>query len=282
MSITVICIDDHSVIGNVMTKYLRREDFLKDIINMSSSCKRILIIPSIISSYIDYILENIEDNIEESPTIILELKDNFLLKIGGFLADRFLDRVFGHKNIVGVVIDTINPNNGSSIRTIHISRYVYLLSYLLIINRLPGFMKNILKEPTRIIKFGLVGLSGLLVNILMVLVSTTMLKSIMGTSRFVYTVASIIGFEVSLTWNFILHELWTFRDLIKNKSVKGAFLRWIKYHIASIGSLLTQTTSVTLLSGYFMIPVPISVTIGVFLGFIVNYIVGRFYAWKPD
>ncbi len=282
MSIAVICIDDHSVIKNVTTKDLRREDFLKDIINMSTSCKRILIIPSIFSSYIDYILENIEDNIEENPTIILELKDNLLLKIGGFLADRFLDRVFGHKNVLGIVIDKNNLNKGSLVKTIYINRHMYLLSYLLIINRLPGFMKNILKEPTRIIKFGLVGLSGLLVNILVVLMSTTTLKSIMGSSKFIYTIASIIGFEVSLTWNFILHELWTFKDLIKNKSIKGAVLRWVKFHIASIGSLLTQTTSVTLLSGYFMVSVPISVTIGVFLGFIVNYVVGRFYTWRPD
>ena len=282
MNITVICLDDHSVIGNVMKEDLHGEDFLEEIINMPTSCKRILAIPSIISSYIDYILENIEDNIKENPIIILKLKDNFLLKIGGFLADRFLDNVFGHKNVVGIIIDRNNLNKGSIIRTICINRHVYLLSYLLIISRLPGFMKNILKEPTRIMKFGLVGLSGLLVNILMVLVSTTTLKPIMGSSKFVYTIASIIGFEVSLTWNFILHELWTFKDLIKNKSIKGAILRWIKYHIASIGSLLTQTTSVTLLSGYFMVPVPISVTIGVFLGFIVNYVVGRFYAWKPD
>ncbi len=282
MSITVVCIDDHSVIGNVEAKDLRREDFLEDIINMSTSCKRILIVPSITSPYIDDILENIDDNIEENPITILKLKDNLLLKIGGFLANRFLDHVFKHKNVVGVVIDKNNLDKGSLIRTICIDKRVYLLSYLLVINRLPGFMKNILKEPTRIMKFGLVGLSGLLVNILMVLVSTTMLKTLMGPSKLVYTLASIIGFEVSLTWNFILHELWTFRDLIKNKSVKGAILRWIKYHLASIGSLLTQTTSVTLLSGYFMVPVPISVTIGVFLGFIVNYVVGRFYAWKPD
>jgi len=265
-----------------MEKDLQRKDFLEEIINIPTSCKKILVIPSIISSYIDYILENIEDDIEENPIIILKLKDNFLLKIGGFLADHFLGEVFGHKNVVGIIVNKNSINKESRIRTICINRHVYLLSYLLIISRLPGFMKNILKEPTRIIKFGLVGLSGLFVNILMVLVSTTTLKPIIGPSKFVYTIASIIGFEVSLTWNFILHELWTFKDLIKNKSIKGAILRWIKYHIASIGSLLTQTTSVTLLSGYFMVPVPISVTIGVFLGFIVNYVIGRFYAWKPD
>ncbi len=153
-----------------------------------------------------------------------------------------------------------------------VSDYVYM-----VYGRLPKSLIITMLEPLRMIKFAIVGLSGILINLATITVSLSLLHS----SSYVSSVfiASVTGFETSLTWNFILHELWTFRDLKLDHSFNKTLKRWLKYHLGSIGSFITQTGTITLLSGYMETPLYQSVLIGVFLGFIVNYLVGRLYTW---
>ncbi len=154
-----------------------------------------------------------------------------------------------------------------------VSDYIYM-----VYGRLPKSLIITLLEPLRMIKFALVGLSGILINLAAITLSLSLFHS---SFQYVYGVliASIIGFELSLTWNFILHELWTFRDLKLDHSIDEILKRWLKYHLGSLGSLITQTGTITLLSGYMGTPLYQSVLVGVFLGFIVNYLVGRLYTW---
>ncbi len=151
--------------------------------------------------------------------------------------------------------------------------YIYM-----VYGRLPKPVLITLLEPGRMLKFAVVGLSGVLINLLFVYLSASLL--VISDKILKLLLVGIIGFETSLTWNFMLHELWTFRDLKLKRSISAIFKRWIKYHVGSIGSLVAQTASITTLTGYLGLSLYKSTLIGIVLGFIVNYLVGRLYTWR--
>lgn len=157
---------------------------------------------------------------------------------------------------------------------------VPLYDYVLTIyGRLPKTFLIALHEPLRIIKFGLVGFSGAIVNLGTIQFLSThypaLLTSPLGLFLMAYT-----GFEISLSWNFILHELWTFRDLELERGLLSRIKRWLKYHVASLGSLLAQSATIGLLTGLLHFEVIVSAAFGILAGFVLNYLIGRFYTWK--
>ena len=125
MSISIICIDNRSILENVVKTDLHGKVFLEELSSMPTSCRRILIVPSIISSYIDYFLDAV-DSVEGYSIIILALRENFLLKIGSFLIDRSLDQFSNQRNVVGIIVDRLNLNKVNKIKTIHITKHAYL------------------------------------------------------------------------------------------------------------------------------------------------------------
>lgn len=151
--------------------------------------------------------------------------------------------------------------------------YIYM-----VYGRLPKPVLLTLLEPGRMLKFAVVGLSGVLINLLFIHLSASLL--VVSDKILKLLVVGIIGFETSLTWNFTLHELWTFRDLKLKRSIPAVFKRWIKYHVGSIGGLVAQIASITTLAGYLGLNLYKSALLGIFLGFIVNYLVGRLYTWR--
>lgn len=120
----------------------------------------------------------------------------------------------------------------------------------------------------RPLKFATVGTSGILVNegILWFLVSFNLLP--------VY-LASPIAIELSIVNNFLLNDFWTFK---KHRS--GHFImRLLKYHLAVVaGGVVNYVVLVTLtfLGVYFLL----SNLIGIFLGFIVNYLLSELVVWR--
>ena len=80
------------------------------------------------------------------------------------------------------------------------------------------------KLPKRFIKFGIVGFSGVIINEGLLYFFT----EIVG---FYYLISSIIAIESSMINNFLLNDIWTFRD--RKKSGKGPFFkRFIHWHFA--------------------------------------------------
>ena len=120
----------------------------------------------------------------------------------------------------------------------------------------------------RPLKFAAVGTSGILVNegILWFLVSFNLLP--------VY-LASPIAIESSIVNNFLLNDFWTFK-----KYRSGHFImRLLKYHLAvAAGGVVNYAVLITLtfLGIYFLL----ANLIGIFLGFIVNYLLSELVVWR--
>ncbi|MEZ0394509.1 MAG: GtrA family protein [Desulfurococcaceae archaeon] len=136
---------------------------------------------------------------------------------------------------------------------------------------MPRPLRVVLAEPARLAKFGLVGLTGMAVNMAVASLAYRSFSLVPWLARLF---ATLIGFEASVAWNFTIHDLWTFRDLRSG----SALSRLLGFHVASLASLMMQvafTQAGPLLGlGY-----EISLGLGIVVGFITNYLVSRFYAW---
>lgn len=84
----------------------------------------------------------------------------------------------------------------------------------------------------RVIRFGVVGLSGVVVNLGML----HLLYDVLGMHRMS---ASAWAIEVSIISNFLLNNAWTFKD--KNEQAKASFfMRWARYNLVSLVGLVIQ------------------------------------------
>lgn len=100
-----------------------------------------------------------------------------------------------------------------------------------------------LKSP-RLVRFGLVGLSGVFVNLglLWVFADAIDLNDVL---------ASAIAIELSIVWNFFLNNAWTFRD--KNEGAAAGFgARLFRYNLVSLVGLGIQLATFIVLKNAFM------------------------------
>ncbi|RKZ03782.1 MAG: glycosyltransferase family 2 protein, partial [Candidatus Hydrothermota bacterium] len=89
----------------------------------------------------------------------------------------------------------------------------------------------------RYAKFGIVGLSGLLVNIGIAYI----LKNIFSVKSLI---ASSLAIEVSILNNFFWNSIWTWRD----REQEDIWVRLLKYHVAvSLGAIINMGADFLLL-----------------------------------
>jgi putative flippase GtrA len=89
----------------------------------------------------------------------------------------------------------------------------------------------------RFLKFCVVGASGVAVN----LACLGLLADLIGLNQ---NLSAALAIEVSINTNFLVNELWTFRD--RREGAGDLWRRWIKFHVVSaIGAALQWTTFVT-------------------------------------
>ncbi|MEM1542391.1 MAG: glycosyltransferase family 2 protein [Ignisphaera sp.] len=137
-----------------------------------------------------------------------------------------------------------------------------------------NFLIHVLRLSNwRPVKFGLVGLSGTFINLvtlwLLGLVSHVVVEQL-------FVLGSIIAIEVSTLWNFFLHEIWTFRDRRTGSMMKRISL----FHVAVLPGVAAQYISaISIKYGLALNPI-ISQTIGIVIGFPVNYIFSELGIWK--
>lgn len=143
--------------------------------------------------------------------------------------------------------------------------------------KLPRLVALLLSEPLRVLIFAAIGGSGLLVNLVFAHLTYTLLA---GYGYIANPLASTTGFEMSVIWNFTLHERVTFRRTGLDESARSVLTRLVKYHLASIGSWATQVLMATLLPLLLKTPFILAQLIGVLLGFVVNFILGYVYTWS--
>ncbi len=123
---------------------------------------------------------------------------------------------------------------------------------------------------SRILKFAVVGVSGVGVNMGLLYLLTEHLKII-------YPISSIIAIEMSIISNFILNDLWTWRDRIKKK----LFYRFSQYHISvGLTAILANWIILVLLTEIFNIYYLISNLIGISVGTLSNYIINDLWTFR--
>ncbi len=255
----------------------------------------IALIPDISVSLAEYILHSIGNLLEKDVDVIIVVSKprgifgRVLSRLGAL---EVLEKITGHPHGYLIVfrrelLNSKNPTDQDIItRILSRSRRIYSIVYeiplsehaLAVYGKLPYPIVLLLKEPNRVIRFGIVGSLGALVNVSTVVISANILGYTSEAKLLLIPV--FLGFEASIVFNFILHELWTFREMDLPRGFLDRLRRLFKYHIASIVSLIIQSSTVLLLTGLFSINLALSDFIGILLGFIANYIIGRTITWR--
>ena len=127
-------------------------------------------------------------------------------------------------------------------------------------------------EAQRIIKFCIVGGSGILVNMGLL----WLLKEMAGLP---ITIASPISIETSIISNFTLNNLFTFRDR-RSPVLKSTLLRLLKFNLVSLGGLGINLGVLLFLTNVVGIHYLIANLVGIVAAFMWNYILSTWWTWR--
>lgn len=276
-SVKTICIETN------FSRYFHKE--LKDCTLVNLNDAKVLIENSTDGSFfitLDLFYDRINDFLNHvkkhsSKKVVLSLKPGRVRRFyRRFLGDPLYSLV-NMDYVVGVFLDKTGSIEDSVKRVNVKLRFDDLLRVLSI--KSPNILGYVIVRATRLIKFLIVGLSGYVVNLL----SAYGLRNIL-TRFFNFDLAtmfaSALAIEFSITWNYVWHELWTFSDVERKRRFLSYFLRWINYNFGSLGSILAQLSSVYLLTVMYGEPLYLSLTIGVILGFAINYTYSKTIVWR--
>ncbi len=132
-----------------------------------------------------------------------------------------------------------------------------------------GYAMQLLRLSNyRFLKFIAVGATGVIVNngVLVFMVSSGLLH-VQG--------ASLVAIEASILSNFALNNLWTFR----HRKGEHFHFKLAKYHgSVALGAAVNYITLTVLLASGLQLLV--SNTVGILLGFFLNYLLSEKYVWK--
>jgi len=140
------------------------------------------------------------------------------------------------------------------------------------------YLKHLLRlapvnpDDLRFVRFGLVGLSGILVNTVVL----WLLKTRMG---LYYVTAGALAIVVAITWNFLLNDTFTWRER-RSRTARDMGTRYLKYWtVSGVGSLLQ-------VGGLYIfteagLPYLVSNLIGIVLGVVWNFKMHSGWTWKP-
>lgn len=92
-------------------------------------------------------------------------------------------------------------------------------------------------------------------------------------------ISSIISIELSIIFNFLFHENWTF----KSRAHKGSPIsRFFKFNLTSIGSPIIQLVSILTFVKIFHLHEQTGLAFGVLVGLFLNYFVNVLWIWKAQ
>ena len=135
--------------------------------------------------------------------------------------------------------------------------------------------KHLTRERRRFLKFCTVGASGVPVNLLLMWIGYTWIFFSLAENIRV-PCASGLGFMVSVLTNFLLNDLWTWRDRPKDKGgFAGRLLRF--YLVSSVGGAIQIgcTTGLNRLGLHYML----AQLCGIALATAINYVVNNLWTF---
>jgi len=127
------------------------------------------------------------------------------------------------------------------------------------------------RECKKLFKFGMVGISGIIVNMGILYY----LKEFVG---FYYLVASFFAIELSILNNFLWNDLWTFRSSGDQK-LSSRWHRIVAFHIVSAGGLVINMGILWFLTSIFGVYYLVSNLVGILVAFGWNFLVNRRITW---
>lgn len=158
-----------------------------------------------------------------------------------------------------------------------------------------NFVIRLAKKYHRILKFGIVGVSGIPINLFFVWLGKFSLFT--GCSQSCSdNLSYLLGIVVSILTNFLLNYWWTWKDRRGKTGVQG-FLRkmWMFYLVSAIAAILqylvtigasawlkTYPSMTVALTGNYRVYNLVAPPIGIALAFVVNYIVNNRWTFRKS
>ncbi len=131
------------------------------------------------------------------------------------------------------------------------------------------YIKKNLRNP-RVLKFAVVGGSGVLVNM-------GVLYLLTHYARIHYMVSSIFAIELSILTNFLLNNYWTWRD----RMGKSLFRKLLQYHISvGVSAVLANWLLLVFLTEVAGIYYLISNLIGIGVGMLFNFVLNDLWTFR--
>ncbi len=139
-----------------------------------------------------------------------------------------------------------------------------------IAQRLLAYVRDGVVNP-RILKFGVVGVSGIGVNMGSLYLLTEF-------AHIPYFIGSLIAIELSIMSNFWLNHVWTWKDRSESGPVWGKIVR---YHVgAGLTAILGNYLILITLTEFFGINYLISNLIGIGVGTLGNFVINDLWTFK--
>lgn len=127
-------------------------------------------------------------------------------------------------------------------------------------------------EWTKIFRFGLVGLSGIFVNM-------GLLYALTEIAGFYYLVSAVIAIELSIVNNFVWNDVWTFQSA-RGLRFGRRIQRFLSFQAVSMGGLIINMLVLYLLADVAGVYYLIANLAGILIAFAWNYAVNRHITWK--
>ena len=131
------------------------------------------------------------------------------------------------------------------------------------------------QEWKKLFKFGMVGLSGIVVN-------EGLLIYLKEYVQLALPVASIIAIELSIMSNFILNDLWTFGADQGEHALGSGWQRFASFQFVSVGGAAINFVILNVLAAWVGIDYRIANVLGILVAFLWNFVVNRRVTWKKQ
>jgi putative flippase GtrA len=135
-------------------------------------------------------------------------------------------------------------------------------------------------EQRRIIKFGMVGGSGVLVNLAFVWVGRSFAVDWEPTVRDAF--ASALGILVSILGNFLLNDLWTWADRAKGARKRDLLTRALSYYVVSASAVVIQYGVAMGLRLWLGWLIYWAQAVGILLGTGINYVANNRWTFRDQ
>jgi len=131
--------------------------------------------------------------------------------------------------------------------------------------------KSFLKEKFFcLLKFSAVGVLGVGVNYVFLFLFYELF-------HFYYLVSAAIAIEISIISNFILNDIWTFKQ---KKEGSSFFVRLLKFNLVCLGGLLINLLILKYLKEELFLNLYFAEFFGILGGFLWNFLFSNFFVWK--